>query len=429
MKLRGPDPRPGYGNEANGRDLKAQRDLSRMTLFPPRAYIYNMAARENRSHGGIMVKILSAVLLIASACPAFAFDLQTINAAAIEKMEPAAAGVTAAAETPAAVKAASQYLWMSVLQNAAAKEAQANDYGARIEARVRETFKDSYDVNLRADLNNSWGSIRKNGTYYTLSGSGLYLTMSGSNGSYFINGNVSENGKFTQVSVNVSKRFDDFSFNVFGSGLNMYTDRNSINGNYDSDRFSKKAVAGVVSLLLAVQVEKGQPKAEEKAVKNTERIWLITRGGMGWNTVEANDPFARITVGLRKIFDREYDAEIEAGNSRVYGRVSNFFTSRYELRAGRTDLRMEEWAGSYELTGSVELDNAGKPEQAVKLELRSRFGDQSFYIRDTGISLNIDRGSISGDVDTKIYPKEVVGAITSLVLAFYQEHPGNPNGF
>ncbi len=376
-----------------------------------------------------MIKILSAVLLVSSACPAFSFDLQTVNAAGIERTGPAAVEVTAAAEVPAAVKAASQYLWMSVSNNAAMKEADANDYGARIEARVRETFQDSYDVSLRSDLNNSWGSIRKSGTYYTLSGSGLYLNMSGSNGSYFINGNVSENGHTTQVSVNVSKRFDDFSYNIFGNGLNLYTDRNSINGNYDTDRFSKKAVAGVVSLLLAVQVEKGQPKHEEKAVRNTERVWLITRGGMGWNTVEASDPFARITVGLRKIFDREYDAEIEAGGSRVYGRVSNFFSSRYELRAGRTDLRMEEWAGSYELTGTVELQNAEKPEQAVKLELRSRFGDQSFYIQDTGISLNIDRGSISGDVDTKLYPKEVVGAVTSLVLAFYQEHPGNPNGF
>ena len=90
-----------------------------------------------------MIKILSAVLLVSSACPAFSFDLQTVNAAGIERTGPAAVEVTAAAEVPAAVKAASQYLWMSVSNNAAMKEADANDYGARIEARVRETFQRS----------------------------------------------------------------------------------------------------------------------------------------------------------------------------------------------------------------------------------------------------------------------------------------------
>ena len=362
-----------------------------------------------------MIKSLSALLLAFSASPVLAFDLQSVNVAGLKEMEPAAV------EAPAAVKAPSQHIWMSVQNNAAFKEAQANDWGARIETRVRETFKDSYDVSMRTDSNSTWGSIRKSGSYYSLSGAGLYLNMSGSNGSYFVNGNVTENGKTTMVSVNISRRFDDFSYNVFGSGINLYTDRNSINGNYDSDRFSKKAVAAVTSLLLAVQIEKGEQKPEDKAVKNTERIWLTIRPGFGgWNTVEASDPFARIEVSLRKIFDKEYDAEIETGNNRQWGRVSGFFTRRYELRAGRTDLRMEEWAGRWEITGRVEVQGAENNEKGVKLEMRDRFGDGSFYIWEDGIRLNIDRGSISGDVDTKIYPKEVIGAITALVMTYQQ---------
>ena len=365
--------------------------------------------------GVLKMKILSALLLAFSASPAFSFDLQSIDLSAIKAMEPAAVAA------PAAEKTASQHVWMSVRNNPSFKEAEANDWGARIEARVRETFKDSYSVSLRADMDSSWGSIRKTGSYYNLSGSGVFLNMSGSNGSYFINGTVAENGKTTQVSVNVSKRFDDFSYNIFGSGLNLYTDKNSINGNYDTDRFSKKAVAAVTSLLLAVQVEKSQPKPEAKAAKNTERIWLTIRPGFGgWNTVEASDPFARINVNLRKIFDKEYDAELETDNNRQWGRVSGFFTRRYELRAGRTDLRMEEWAGRWEITGRVEAQGAENGEQAVKLELRDRFGDGSFYIWEEGIRLNIDRNGISGDVDTKIYPKEVIGAITALVLTYQQ---------
>ncbi|HCC46709.1 MAG TPA: hypothetical protein DEQ38_01100 [Elusimicrobia bacterium] len=364
-----------------------------------------------------MIKFLSAVLLTVSASPVFSFDLQSVDVSALKALEPAVPALA----VPAGDKAASQFVWMTVRNNPVGKEAEANDWGARIEARVRETFKDSYSVNLRADMDTSWGNIRKTGSYYNLSGGGIFLNMSGSNGSYFVNGTITENGKMTSVSVNVSKRFDETSFNVFGSGLNLYTDRNSINGNYDPDRFSKKAVAAVTSLLLAVQVEKGQAKPEEKALRNTERIWMSIRPGWGgWNVVEASDPFARIEVGLRKVFDREYDAEIEIDNNRQWGRVSGFFSRRYELRAGRTDLRMEEWAGRWEITGRVEKQGAENNETAVKLEMRDRFGDGSFSIWEDGIRLNIDRNGISGDVDTKVYPKEVVGAITALVMTYQQ---------
>lgn len=366
-----------------------------------------------------MIRFLSAVLLTVSASPVFSFDLQSVDVSALKAMEPAVAAV------PAGDRAASQSVWMSVRNNPSWKEAEANDWGARIEARVKETFKDSYSVSLRTGLDSSWASIRKSGSYYSLSGSGLFLNMTGSNGSYFVNGTVTENGKMTQVSVSVSRRFDDFSYNVFGSGLSLYTDSNSINGNYDPERFSKKAVAAVTSLLLAVQVEKGQPRPEQKAVKSTERIWLTIRPGFGWNTVEASDPFARIEVGLRKIFDREYDAEIEIDNNRQRGRVSGFFSRRYELRAGRTDLRMEEWAGRWEITGRVQVQGGVNGEQAVRLEMRDRFGDGSFYIWEDGIRLNIDRNGISGDVDTKVYPKEVIGAVTALVMTYQQANP-NP---
>ena len=361
-----------------------------------------------------MLKIFSALLFVFSVTPCFSSELKPMEIADIEALDPA--DIQQADPS----KAAYQHVWMTVRNNPSWKEAEANDWGARIETRVRETFKDSYDVSMRADSNSNWASIRKSGSFYTMSGAGIYLNMSGSNGSYFLNGNISENGKSVHVSVNVSRRFDDYSFSVFGAGINLYTDRNSINGNYDSDKFSKKAVASVTSMILALQAEKGEPK-ETKAANLSQRIWLTIGPGFGgWNEVEARDPWARIEVGLRKVFDREYDVEIEVDNGHKWGRVSNFFARRYELRAGKTDLQMEEWAGQWEIKGEVEVNLPGQEGKGIKLQMRERFGDGSFYIVENGIRLYIDRNSISGDVDTKMYPKEVVASITALVMAYQQ---------
>ncbi|MDA8243804.1 MAG: hypothetical protein M0025_06745 [Elusimicrobia bacterium] len=368
-----------------------------------------------------MLKLLSSFLLLAAAGPAFSFDLPSIGLSALKT------GGDAPVVVPAASRAASQYVWMSVRNNPSFKEAQADDWSARIETRVRESFKDSYDVSMRTDMDSAWASIRKSGSFYNMSGSGLYLTMSGSGSSYFISGNVSENGKTSFVSVSVSKRFDDYSYSVFGSGLNLYTDRNSVNGSYDPDQVSKKAVAAVSSLILALQVEKGEPRPQDKSADLSQRIWLTIGPGFGgWNTVEARDPWARIEVGLRKVFDREYDSDIAVDNgARQWGRVSGFFTGRYELTAGRTSLRMEEWAGRWEITGTVEVNRPGQDSAGVKLEMRDRFGDGSFDIWEDGIRLTIDRNAINGAVDPKTYPKEVVAAIASLVMAYQQDKP-NP---
>lgn len=363
-----------------------------------------------------MLKTLSALLLVFSVSPVFSFDLDSLDIAGIKNME-------APAVEAGAPKAASQYVWMSVHNNPGFNEAEATDWGARIEARVRESFAGSFDVNLRTDSDYAWASIRKSGTHYSLSGSGFYLTMSGSDSSWFINGNVRDGDKTSYVSVSVSKRFDDYSYSVFGSGLSLYTDKNSINGNYDTERCSKKAVAAVTSLILALQVEAGEPKPETKYADLNQRIWLTIGPAFGgWNTVEARDPWARIEVGLRKVFDREYDSDIRVDNNTSWGRVSGFFTDRYELRSGRTDLRMEEWAGDWEIKGTVEVQGPGNGEIGVDIEMRDHFDDE-FYIREDGIRLNINRREVSGDVDTRTYPKEVVAAITSLVMAYYQANP------
>ncbi|MEW5905173.1 MAG: hypothetical protein AB1734_00150 [Elusimicrobiota bacterium] len=363
-------------------------------------------------------KLLTALLSVVFIPGAGAFELPSLRSA-----DMAAAEVPAAPEasTVSAEKAPGQHLWMSVRHNEYVKEAQASDYGARIESRVRRDFNDSFSVNNRVGNDYAWASIRKWQDNYTYSGSGSYVTMNCYSNSCNISGNVREGGNTSYINAFVSRRFDDYSWSISGSGLNLYTDKHSINGNYDPDRAPKQAVAAVVSLLLARSIDATAKPEDRKAVQNGQRIWMSIRSGGIWNEVEASDPWARIEVGLRKVFDREYDAELETDNDRQWGRVSGFFTRRYELRAGRTDLRMEEWAGDFRIEGLVETPGAQSPETAVRLELRKRFmDDASFYIRENGIYLNIDRNGLSGEVDLKVYPKQVVASIAALVMTYQQ---------
>ena len=197
-----------------------------------------------------MIKILFS-LFVAAAGPASAFDLPEMGAAAVIEIVPAAA-------VPAALKDANQSIWMNVSYNAAAKEAQANDWSRRIEARVRDTGNGRFDVNLRTDQGYSWASITRYGSNYNLYGAGLNLNMSGGNGRYFINGSLVENGKTAFVSANVSGS-DAFSGNIFGNGLSLFVSRGSINGWFEEERLPKKALAGVAAFIMALQVETAQP--------------------------------------------------------------------------------------------------------------------------------------------------------------------------
>ncbi|MBI4802726.1 MAG: hypothetical protein HY796_09425 [Elusimicrobia bacterium] len=379
-----------------------------------------------------MKKTLYFILTLSIGANLSALELNGINAAdikglsALDLTAPAAAKAAPGRETGRAY----QNVWMYVRNNPSWHEAEANDYGARIEARVRKVFDGQYDVNLRTDTNYAWGAIRKIfDKDFQLSGSGLYLSMNEWGGNYNISGNVTgEDNQNKYINLTLFKRFDETSFSVTSGGIYLSIDKNSINGNYDDRQYSKKAIAAIVSLVLTVQLEQTPAPKTEKAARYDQRIWLTIRPGFGWNTVEASDPFSRIEVGLRKIFDGEYNAELTTDNDRELGRSSHFFTDRYELRAGRTDLRLEEWIGDYRVEGEVAVDGAENGVVRVRLEMRRRFNDFSFYIHETGIYLNIDEYGISGDVDTKVYPKKVVAAITALVMTLQQEKPahGNP---
>ncbi|MBU2573738.1 MAG: hypothetical protein KKH28_06670 [Elusimicrobia bacterium] len=379
-----------------------------------------------------MKKTIFFALTLSIGANLYAVELNRMTAADIKGLSALDLPAPAAAKAAPGQEAgrAYQHVWMYVRNNPSWQEAEANDYSARIEARVRKVFDGQYDVSIRAGMKSEWGTIRKIfDRDFQLSGSGMYLSMSEWGGNYNISGSVTgENNQNKYINLTLYKRFDETSFSVTGGGIYLNIDKNSINGNFDDQQYSKKAIAALVSLVLAVQLEKTPAPKTDKAARYNQRIWLTMRPGFGWNTVEASDPFSRIEVGLRKIFDGEYDAEMEVDNDREFGRVSHFFTHRYELSAGRTDLKLEEWAGDYTVEGEVAVDGAAGGVVHVRLEMRKRFSDFSFYIRETGIYLTIDEHGINGEVDTKVYPKKVVAAITALVMALRQENPapGNP---
>ncbi len=315
---------------------------------------------------------------------------------------------------------------MSIRNNPSWHEAEAVDYSARVETRVKRVFDGQYDATIKADIKYDYLTIRRNfDKDFQLSGAGAYLNMNEFGGNYSVSGTVRDDGNQSKyINLQFYKNSDDLSFNISGTGLYLNMDRNGVNGSYDTAYYSKKAIAAVISLGLAARLDKEPARKDAGAVKADERIWLTMRSNTGWYAMEASDPFSRIEVNLRKVFDKDYEAEMTVNGDREFGRISNFFSDRYELRAGRTNLTLREWAGDYTIEGDVEVEGAAAGSVRVRLDLRKRFMDGfSFYIRDTGIYLLIDERDISGNVDTKVYPKQVVASIAALIMSLKQDQP------
>ncbi len=369
------------------------------------------------------MKILASLVFVLSFVNStHAFQLSDIKASDLDLSE---IEITQPAATDAASEIKTEnktytHLYMSIYNNSSWQESTANDYSARIEVRVRKVFENQYDAYSRVDMDSSWDQIRKVfENSYQFSGSGTYLNMNEFGGSYSISGNVRDESGTKYINVTLYKQYDDFSYNVSGGGIYLNINKYSISGNFNTDQYSKKAVAAIVSLALAVQQEKAG--AQEKSAKydeNNLRIWLPIRYDSVFGEIEAEDPYANIEISLRKVFDTDYNVETRIDHDFEFGRISNFFTDRFEFTSGATRLEMEEWAGDYTIIGNVENDNSST---GIRLEMRERFGD-SFYIYDEGIRLNIDEHAITGEVDTKIYSKKTFAAIASLAIALQQKN-------
>lgn len=359
-----------------------------------------------------------AALFLTLAPSSYAFELQTLRSADIN-----AAEITVPAAAPAAATQKQyQNLWMSVYSNPMWKEAQAGDYMAGIDVRVRKVFDTMFNADMRVDNNNEWVTLNKFGNGFSLSGTGMNLNMSERGGNYNVSGSVTGADNQTKfVNLTLFKGFDSYSFNVSGMGLNMNISRNNISGNYDDTEYSKKAIAAIITLALTAQVDR-MPARKDMQEKGAERIWLIIRNDTfgGWNTVEASDPFANIEVGLRKGFNRDYDAEITVDNDRENGTVDNFFSGTWEYRGNRSDLKLDTFGGFYSLEGDLYVKGRNPEIMKIKISLRSTFGPGQFSVSENGLRLTIDRNGVNGQIDSAVYPKKLVAVITALAMGMQQ---------
>ncbi len=200
------------------------------------------------------MKIIAlAAILVSLSASSYAFELQALKAADIAE-EPAFPAASAPA-VPAQKQR--QNLWMSVYGNTSMKQAQASDYSAGIDVRVSKSLDTMFSADVRVGTNSEWLNLSKFGGSFRLSGSGISLSMSEWGGNYSVSGTVTGEDNRTQyINLTLYKGFDIYSFNASGAGLSMNISGNSIGGSYDDDEYSKKAVAGIVALALAAQVDR-----------------------------------------------------------------------------------------------------------------------------------------------------------------------------
>ncbi len=204
-----------------------------------------------------MKRTILAVLFLTLASSSYAFELQTLGSADIKASE-----ITAPVPSPASVPdapALKQYqnLWMNLYTNPSWKEATASDYSAGIEVRVRKVFDTMFNADVRVDMKSEYLNLNKFGTNFSLSGTGMNLNMDEWGGNYNISGSVlGADNQYKYVNLTLYKGFDNYSFNVNGMGLNMNISQYGINGNYDDTQYSKRAVAAIVTMALAAQVDK-----------------------------------------------------------------------------------------------------------------------------------------------------------------------------
>ncbi len=210
--------------------------------------------------------LISLVFILSFVDSIHAFQLNNIKASnldlsEIEIIQPTA--TSAALETKTNNKTYTN-LYMSIYNNSSWQESTANDYSARIEVRVRKVFENQYDAYSRVDMDSSRDQIRKVfENSYQFSGMGTYLNMNEFGGSYSISGNVRNETGTKYINITLHKQFDDFSYNVSGGGIYLNINKHSISGNFDTKQYSKKAIAAIVSLALAVQQDKAVEKKKE----------------------------------------------------------------------------------------------------------------------------------------------------------------------
>lgn len=208
----------------------------------------------------MMRKIACLLLFPALSSSLCAFELEGVKVSdikdlprpAITSPEPAAPG-----------KIPSQYIWLRI-DNYTAGGIQACDYSLKLDVVVRKTSAGYFYVDSGAGAGEAFGRgvIRVYGKDYQLTGEGMALDLKSAGGGYAVSGNVrGENNQYQFLSLTFSAKADAFSYDIGGYGIYLSSDRGGLSGTFDSGRYSKKSLSAVASLLLALQLDAQQPRA------------------------------------------------------------------------------------------------------------------------------------------------------------------------
>ncbi len=148
-------------------------------------------------------------------------------------------------------------LWLNIYFNESLKEVRGYDYSKRIEIEVKKAGEGNFSGNVKVDYKYEWLTIRKTGNSYNLLSTFANLRADKWGEHYSISGNVrDENGKYNYINFTAYKRFsDEFSYYISQGGLTLYFDKNSVNGNFNDEMYSKKAIAYIIALMFSIQID------------------------------------------------------------------------------------------------------------------------------------------------------------------------------
>ena len=148
-------------------------------------------------------------------------------------------------------------VWMQIRGTGFTGETEADDTFARINVKVRKVFDTDYDIQTRVEMDNDFMRISNFfSDRYTLSGNGYNLKMRKVFDNYDISGNILMETQSKYINLRLNKRFhndeNEFSYYASDFGINLTIDDRSITGYFDTAQYSKKSVAAIIGLVLAL---------------------------------------------------------------------------------------------------------------------------------------------------------------------------------
>ncbi len=209
-------------------------------------------------------KIIGLIIVFFSAAnflSAFELPQMTLENISLSEMDipapPAKATKITKTIKPAEIKSERINVWMQIRGTGFMSETEADDTFARINIKVRKVFDDEYDIQTRVDMDNDWMRIRNFfSDNYRLTGTGYNLEMRKSFDDYAISGTILMENQHKYINLGLNKRFhgdeNEFSYYISNLGINLTIDDRSITGYFDTAQYSKKSVAAVIALVLAL---------------------------------------------------------------------------------------------------------------------------------------------------------------------------------